>query len=88
MDKEDGRKLPSKEIGIGLLGLGVIGSEFASTLINNSKELEKKIGLPIKLSGVLVKNIEKVRSLNIPKKLLTTDRSVIINIQTLIYWLK
>ena len=79
MDKKDGKNLPHKEIGIGLLGLGVIGSEFASTLINKSKQLERKIGLPIKLSGVLVKNIEKVRSVDIPKSLLTTDKSVIIN---------
>ena len=42
MDKKDGKNLPHKEIGIGLLGLGVIGSEFASTLINSSEELEKK----------------------------------------------
>ena len=79
MDRRNRRGLPDKGIGIGLLGLGVIGSVFASTLLENKKVLEGKIGTPINLSGVLVKNIGKQRPVDLPEGLLTTDIDTIIN---------
>jgi len=62
-----------REIGIGLMGLGVVGGGVAKVLSHHAHPLSRKAGSPIKLKKVLVRDIAKPRSLLLPHGLLTTD---------------
>ncbi|MBM2832030.1 MAG: metM [Dehalococcoidia bacterium] len=61
-----------KGIGIGLLGLGVVGSGVAQVLLQKADFLERQAGSPLSLKRVLVRHPGKRRSLKIAPALLTT----------------
>jgi homoserine dehydrogenase len=51
-----------KDIGIGLLGLGTVGSGVAEVLVTRADSLAKQAGLPLILRKVLESNVNKRRS--------------------------
>ena len=61
------------EVGIGLLGLGIVGGGVASALLNPDRPVARKAGCPVNLKKVLVKDMAKARSPSIPKDFLTTE---------------
>lgn len=61
------------QIGIGLMGLGVVGGGVAQTLIQKRQQLGKQVGCPLNLEKVLVRDIRKKRPLPIDSELLTGD---------------
>lgn len=66
----------SREIGIGLLGLGVVGSEVARLLIEDADELAARVGARLVLRGVAVRKLDAERpaaSRLVDPALLTTD---------------
>ena len=67
------------KIGIGILGLGIIGSEVARSLIQNLERLSQKAGRPLFLCGVLVRDMAKYRDPSVPPRLLTTNAADILN---------
>ena len=60
-------------VGVGLLGMGVVGGGVADALARKSDQLNRMVGLPVTLRGVLVRELEKPRSADIPSHLLSTD---------------
>src|SRR3989344_3462022 len=62
----------SKIIGIGLLGLGTVGSCVVKILGRQSKAIEKKTGIRLVLKKVCVKSLSKKRKAKVPRRLLTT----------------
>lgn len=48
-----------ESIKIGLLGTGTVGSGVLSVLENNYLEIEKKVGMPVKIAKILVRDINK-----------------------------
>ena len=60
-------------VGVGLLGMGVVGGGVADALARKSDQLNRMVGLPVTLRGVLVRDLEKPRSADIPSRLLSTD---------------
>ncbi len=68
-----------KAIGIGLMGLGVIGSGVAKVLMGKGDILAKQVGSPLVLKKVLEKDLTKHGSLGIELNLFTTNFSDIIN---------
>ncbi|HEY4600849.1 MAG TPA: homoserine dehydrogenase [Cerasibacillus sp.] len=62
-----------RKIGIGILGLGVVGSGIIHIIKENKEMLYKKIGSNLSIERVLVQDIEKDRNVTLPKKLLTTN---------------
>ena len=64
---------PSGEIGIGLMGLGVVGGGVALALLHPARPLRQKVGCPIKLKRILVRDVARNRPLAVPPGLLTTD---------------
>ena len=60
-------------VGIGLLGLGVVGSGVARVLFEKSKRLEELADCRLSLEGVLVRDLAKSRSYDVPTHLLTTS---------------
>ncbi len=64
---------PSREVRIGLLGMGTVGSGVAEILTNRAPDLEREIGLPVRLCRVLVRNPERRRGFALDQQLLTTN---------------
>ena len=63
-------------ITIALLGGGTVGAEVARMLLENADDLEARIGAPIKLSGVAVRDVRKIRP-GIPADLITADAAAL-----------
>ncbi len=63
-------------ITIALLGGGTVGSEVARMLLGNASDLEARIGAPVRLTGVAVRDVAKVRP-GIPADLLTADAAAL-----------
>ena len=68
----------SKTINIALLGLGTVGQGIVNVLKENNHEISQKVGFPINIKTVLVRNIEKAKAFD-DNLNLTTDFSDIIN---------
>ncbi len=63
----------SKDISIGLLGLGVVGSGVIKIVEDHQEELVHQLGRGVKVDKVLVRDIEKARQIEIDHSLLTTN---------------
>jgi homoserine dehydrogenase len=63
----------SQNLTIGMFGLGTVGSGVAELLSRQGGELEKKYGVGLKLKRIVVRNIDKPRSVALPWNLLSTD---------------
>ncbi len=61
------------QIGIVLLGLGVVGSGVARSISEKSDSYVQRIGVPIVLKKVLVRDAAKERDVSLDPSLLTTD---------------
>ena len=68
-----------KEISIGLLGLGTVGSGVVKIIENHQEKLMHQVGCPVKVKKILVKNIDKHLSNGVEASLLTTDVDDILN---------
>ena len=64
---------PDRELGVGLMGLGVVGGGVADALLDPIRPLRSVVASGIKLKKVLVRDISKPRSKSVPASLLTTD---------------
>ena len=61
-----------KDIGIGLLGLGTVGSGLAEVLVTRAGSLAEQAGIPLILKKVLVRDVNKQRSVALNTSLLTS----------------
>lgn len=62
-----------KDISIGLLGLGVVGSGVLQIIEHHQDELVHQLGRNIKVEKVLIRNLEKARNIEIDENVLTTN---------------
>ena len=60
-------------IGVGMLGLGVVGSGVAEAMFGKSDELSASVGRKMALKAVLVRDPSKSRLFDVPSDMLTTD---------------
>ncbi|GAA2748491.1 homoserine dehydrogenase [Amnibacterium kyonggiense] len=60
-------------IRVAVLGAGTVGAEVAHQLLSRAAELESRVGAPLVLAGVAVRDLTAVRQPSLPKELLTTD---------------
>ena len=67
------------EISIGLLGLGTVGSGVAKILQQHQQDLHHKLGVPVTIKKVLVRNNNKERLLSLDREVFTTDIQEILN---------
>ena len=65
-------------ITIALLGGGTVGAEVARMLLENASDLEARIGAPVRLTGVAVRDVARVRR-GIPADLITADAVALAN---------
>ena len=62
-----------KDIGIGLLGLGTVGSGVAEILVTKADSLAQQAGLPLILRKVAERDVNKRRSARLSSKVLTSN---------------
>jgi len=68
-----------KNIHIGLLGLGTIGTGVAEVLLSKADKLTEQTGIPLVLQKVLVHDINKQRSIKLEPHVLTNHAEDVIN---------
>ena len=67
-----------KEIGVGLLGLGTVGSGVVEGLRSCGELISQRAGVCFSLKKIAVKHLDKKRALDIDTALLTTDLNEVI----------
>ena len=60
-------------IGVALLGVGVVGGGVADIINRKRSHLKDMAGCSIELKGALVRDLDKPRAVELPRRLLTTD---------------
>ncbi|MFD1721689.1 homoserine dehydrogenase [Amnibacterium endophyticum] len=60
-------------IRVAVLGAGTVGAEVAHQLITRAPELASRVGAPLVLAGVAVRDLDAKRTPSLPRDLLTTD---------------
>jgi homoserine dehydrogenase len=60
-------------VGIVLLGLGVVGSGVARALLERSDTYSRRVGVPLELRKILVRDVDKPRNVPLPPGLLTAS---------------
>jgi len=66
-------------INIGLIGLGTIGTGVVSILTKNSRLIEDRLGIPVRLAKIADLDIKSDRGIEIDKGILTTNAEEILN---------
>ncbi len=61
------------QVGITLLGLGVVGSGVARALLEKAESYSQRVGAPLVLRRVLVRDLNRERAVHIDRSLLTAD---------------
>ena len=67
----------SRPLGVGLLGLGTVGSGVARVLQAKGAQLERRIGRPVHIRKVLVRDPSKPRGLRLEAPLVTDSNAVV-----------
>ena len=68
-----------RSIRVGLLGAGSVGSQVARLLLEHADELAQRVGAPIELVGIAVRDTGAKRDADLPAELLTTDAESLIH---------
>ena len=79
MTGEADKRNAASGVGIGLLGMGVVGSGVARVLSEKSEQLADMAGCPVTLTGALVRDTSKARQYQPPSGVLSTDVESIIS---------
>lgn len=67
-----------KPVKVGLLGFGTVGTGVVRIVEGHQEDLQRQTGAPIEVAKILVKNLDKARSIHVDNEKLTTDaRSII-----------
>ena len=66
-------------INVGLMGLGVVGGGVADALLRNPSQVSERVGRGVNLRRVLVRDASRVRDVEVPSSLLTTNASDILD---------
>ena len=62
-----------REIGIGIVGFGTVGSGTAKLLRDNAELLRRRVGVPLRIVKVADLDLERDRGVPLPPDILTTD---------------
>jgi homoserine dehydrogenase len=62
-----------------LLGCGVVGSEVAKVLLRDGAELANRIGAPVDLVGIAVRDVERHADQGLPRELFTDDAEALVS---------
>src|SRR5438270_3931650 len=66
-------------LNVGLIGLGTVGSRVAERMLTWQVQLSRRAGVELCLRKVLVRDVTKPRSIDIPRELLTDDAAQLLD---------
>ena len=64
-----------QQINVGLIGLGTVGTGALRILRENAELIRRRVGVPVEVTKVAVRDLKRDRGLAIPAGMLTTDAS-------------
>ncbi|GEO94056.1 homoserine dehydrogenase [Kocuria sediminis] len=70
---------PTTTVKVALLGAGNVGAEVARILLDHSTEMAARVGAPIELAGIAVRDLAARRTVELPEELFTTDAEALID---------
>ncbi|GFZ94525.1 homoserine dehydrogenase [Nesterenkonia alkaliphila] len=73
------QSISGEMITIGLLGAGNVGAQVARTLVEDRELISARVGAPVRLAGVAVRDPETPRDWKVPGELLTTDAEALVD---------
>ena len=62
-----------REIKIGVLGLGVVGSGTVRILQENADEISRRVGAKLTVKKIAVRSVDKARAVQVPREMLTDN---------------
>ena len=68
-----------KTITIGLLGCGTVGSGVVRVLTEHAREVRERLGVPVVVKRIAVRDEHKQREVDVDRRLLTTDAAQVID---------
>lgn len=68
-----------REIKVGVLGLGVVGSGTVRILQENSEEIARRVGARLVVKKIAVRDVNKERAVTVDRSLLTADPNEVID---------
>ncbi|MBI4203120.1 MAG: homoserine dehydrogenase [Chloroflexi bacterium] len=71
--------MSNSTIGIGLLGMGVVGTEVARNLVLKAGRLAQQAGVTLELKGVVVRDVSRIRDSAVPARLITADARAVVD---------
>lgn len=67
-----------RKVRVALLGGGTVGANVAKILLEHNDELAARVGAPLELVGIAVRNLDAKRLVDLPAELFTTDARALI----------
>jgi homoserine dehydrogenase len=67
-----------RSLRVALLGAGSVGAQVARLLLDHGDELAQRVGAPLELAGVAVRDLDAPRTADIPREYFTTDAEALI----------
>jgi homoserine dehydrogenase len=71
--------MPQAALNVGLIGLGTVGARVAERMLTWQAQLGRRAGVELCLRRVLVRDLDKPRTVEVPRDLLTTDPDVLLD---------
>ncbi|MEW9503029.1 homoserine dehydrogenase [Jeotgalibacillus marinus] len=71
--------MTKKEITIGMLGCGTVGSGVATMIRENERELTQRLGVPVRIDKIVIRDLEKERGTFVDHDLLCLNIADVIN---------
>lgn len=68
-----------KAINVGIVGFGTVGTGTAKILLENSRLIEERVGVPIVLKRIADSNVDREREIKVDPSVLTRDANEILN---------
>jgi homoserine dehydrogenase len=68
-----------RTINIGLLGFGTVGRGVYRVLTNNRETIASRLGSPLEIKRILVREVGKDRGIDVPPELFTTDPRAVLD---------
>ena len=69
----------TREIGVGLVGLGVVGGGVARALLERRDYFARQVGAPLVVRRAAVRDLAKPRTVDLPPGLMTTDVAALLS---------
>jgi homoserine dehydrogenase len=70
--------MSTRSLRVALLGCGVVGSEVARILVEQSEDLAARVGAPVELAGIAVRRKQRRRDVPVDPGLFTTDAHALV----------